>query len=228
MRKCRVALVGAGNMTREHIRAFIDVKGVEVCGITSRTRSKAEVLSSEFGPFHVFSTIKDLYHGTKADLVVVTVSVPSIKSVSLECFEFPWAVFLEKPIGIDFDEGLGNLKYAKARNSRIIVGLNRRFYSNMQAQKQELDKRKEEKRIIHVYDQQDEQKALKLGHPVEIVRNWMYANSIHLIDLFRYLGGSEIRSTHPLVYEKREKGEKDVVISKIMYENGNIGIYQGF
>ena len=44
----RVAMIGGGGMTREHIRAFQNVPGVTVAGIWNRTRDKAEALVKEF------------------------------------------------------------------------------------------------------------------------------------------------------------------------------------
>ena len=41
----RVAMIGGGGMTREHIRAFQNVPGVTVVGIWNRTRDKAEALT---------------------------------------------------------------------------------------------------------------------------------------------------------------------------------------
>jgi len=43
-----VAVVGAGSMAREHIKAFSALPGVKVNGIFSRTRTRAEVLAKEF------------------------------------------------------------------------------------------------------------------------------------------------------------------------------------
>ncbi len=45
---CRVAVVGAGGMAREHLRAFGDVPGVALAGIHSRTRVRDEALAAEF------------------------------------------------------------------------------------------------------------------------------------------------------------------------------------
>ena len=45
-----------------------------------------------------------------------------------------------------------------------------------------------ERRYIHIYDQENPNAALESGQPELVVKNWMYANSIHLIDfvlLFR-------------------------------------------
>src|ERR1041385_1274629 len=97
--ECKVAIVGAGNMAREHIRAFMDVPGVVVAGIHSRTRARAESLAAEFGIGHVCDSAAELYDRTRADLVVVTVSETSANPVARTCFEFPWTILLEKPPG---------------------------------------------------------------------------------------------------------------------------------
>ena len=47
--RCEVAFVGAGYMASEHCKAFQDVPGVELRGIYSRTRTRAEKLAEEFG-----------------------------------------------------------------------------------------------------------------------------------------------------------------------------------
>ncbi len=44
---CKVAFVGAGYMGTEHAKAFADVPGVELSGIFSRTRERAEKLAKE-------------------------------------------------------------------------------------------------------------------------------------------------------------------------------------
>ena len=45
-------------------------------------------------------------------------------------------------------------------------------------------------RIVNIFDQENSLAAMKLGKPLKVVKNWMYANSIHMIDL-AYLFGRE-------------------------------------
>ena len=73
--KCKVAIIGAGGMAREHIRAFSGLPNVRVAGIHSRTRVKAEVLAKEFHISTVCGSLSELYERTHADLVVLAVSV---------------------------------------------------------------------------------------------------------------------------------------------------------
>ena len=70
-RCCRVAFIGAGVMAREHLRAFADVDCVELSGLYSRTRSRAEKLGEDFGVRLVCDSIAELYERTEADLVVL-------------------------------------------------------------------------------------------------------------------------------------------------------------
>ena len=58
----RVAIVGAGNMGREHARAFARIPGVSVAGIASRTRARAEALASELGSPLVADEPGELVH----------------------------------------------------------------------------------------------------------------------------------------------------------------------
>ena len=95
----RVSVIGAGYMAREHIRAFWDIARVKVIGIHSRTRVRAADLASEFDLTEVCNSIAELYDRTRAHLVIVAVPELSTNQVSCECFEFPWAVLIEKPAG---------------------------------------------------------------------------------------------------------------------------------
>ena len=61
--------------------------------------------------------------------------------------------------------------------------MNRRFYSSTQKLQKILLNNKD-KRIVTVFDQESKSNALKSGHNNKVVKNWMFANSIHLIDYF--------------------------------------------
>jgi predicted dehydrogenase len=103
-REIRIAFVGAGNMTREHARAFGGIEGVVLSGIFSRTRARAETLASELGVQTVFDSIAEMYAQTKADLVVVSVPELSTRDVCMEAFRYDWKLLIEKPAGCDLRE----------------------------------------------------------------------------------------------------------------------------
>ena len=96
---CRVAILGAGRMAREHARAFQSIPGIRVAGIYSRTRTRAEALAQELGIDAVYDSVDDLYRGTQADLAVVAVSELAMKETGIRCLQYPWFILLEKPAG---------------------------------------------------------------------------------------------------------------------------------
>ena len=221
LKPCRIAFAGAGGMTREHIRAFGDVPGVEIVGITNRTRAKADALAAELGVAAVFDSIDAMWHATKADLVVMAVYEPAIREIAEACLKYPWSVMMEKPIGLDLADAR---HVAAAASGRAVwVGLNRRSLSSTRAV---LDDLKDDtgKRLIHVQDQQSLDTARALGHQRTVVDNWMFANSIHLVDYIMTFGRGDIRDVKPLVtFDPTNPG---VVLAKIEFSSGDVGLYE--
>ena len=221
---CTVAIVGAGSMAREHIRAFADVPWVTLAGIHSRTRSRAEELAASNGIPAVCNSVAELHEATQAELVVVAVPETATSPVSRACFEFPWTVLLEKPPGLHLSEAEDIHAAAAARSRNVLVALNRRFLSSTRAASADLSQC-DGRRFIKVQDQQDIVQAAELGHPQTVVDNWMYANSIHLIDYFHLFGRGAVTAVRPGVAWDPER--PGVVVSTVEFDSGDVGLYEG-
>ena len=225
MKSIKVALVGAGYMATEHAKAFSGLPGVTLEGVFSRTRARAEQLASSYPGMVVCDSMGELYGRTGADLVVVTVKELSMAAIAAESFAFPWAVLLEKPAGYDLADATSILEAATKAGSRAYVALNRRAYSST---RQALARLADNAgpRFVKVMDQQDQQAARDIyKEPPEVVRNYMYANSIHLIDYFRVFGRGEVAGVVPVVPWTPEK--PGMVVSKIDFSSGDVGLYEG-
>jgi predicted dehydrogenase len=221
----RVALVGAGYMGREHARAFASLPVVSVAGIHSRTRARAEALAADFGIPHVCDSIGELRETTHADLVVVAVPELEARRVATACFAFPWTVLLEKPAGYNCEEAEAIAADAQARKARVFVGLNRRHYSSTQRVLAALAPNPAP-RFIRVQDQEDPEQALAGGQPALVVSNWMYANSIHLIDFFRIFGRGRVASVDAVA--PWNPSRPSTVVSHIRFDSGDQGLYEGY
>ena len=220
----RVAIVGAGYTAREHARAFRAIDHVTIAGIQSRTRERAEALAREYGIERVCDSISALYEDTHADLVVVTVPVALMDEVSRTAFRHPWTVLLEKPAGCCLAEAEELAAAASARGGRVFVALNRRMYSSTRAVRTDLAA-DEERRYVRVQDQQDQAAALRAGHPQLVVANWMFANSIHLVDYLRMFCRGAVTSVTPVMaWDAKAPG---VVVAKATFDSGDVGIYEG-
>ncbi len=223
MQTCRVAFVGAGATTREHARAFRSTPGVALVGITNRTRRTAEALALECGIAAVFDTIEQMAAETQADLVVMAVYETAIRETALACFDHPWAVLMEKPIGLDLSEAREISAAAQAARRQAWVGLNRRALCATRAVLDDLAN-DAGARFIHVQDQQNLDTALAIGHAPAVVKNWMFANAIHLVDyLYAFGRGAIDRVSVVVPFDAAKPG---LVIAKVDFDSGDSGLYE--
>lgn len=221
---CEVAVIGAGFTAREHIRALRDLSGVHVAAIHSRTRPRAEALATEFGIEAVCDSVPELYERSRAALVFVTVPELAINAVAKASFDFPWTVVMEKPPGYNLADALDIQRAAEDQQCRVLVALNRRFLAATLRVKAELAETSAP-RFIKVQDQQSQSAARAGGQPAEVVRNFMYANSIHTIDYLRIFGRGKITSVEPILRWDQE--HPGAVVCRIGYSSGDVGLYEG-
>ena len=210
-------------MASEHIQAFRDIPGVKLSGIFSRTISRAEDLANKFGIDTVCDNLDELYEKTRANLVLITVPELSVRPVSEVCFAYPWTCLIEKPAGYNVADAEAISGSAKSTGCRAFVALNRRHYSSTRTVLQDLETNAGP-RFIHVQDQEDMIAALNAGQPKLVVDNWMYANSIHLIDYLKVFGRGEIISVEPSI--RWNPDEPQFVLAKVTFSSGDVGLYE--
>jgi predicted dehydrogenase len=222
MRKWKIAIVGSGYMAQEHAKAFASLPNVEIAGVCGRSRVRAEALAALYN-MQIYDSVAALHAGTQADAVVVAVNELSAREVSLAAFAHPWLCLLEKPVGVDLSQAEEITAAAKRVGTRAYVALNRRSYASTRQALQELAS-DDGGRLISVLDQQDMVAAREGGQPDEVVRNYMYANSIHLIDYLNLFGRGEIVAVQQI---RRWNAENPgYVVATIHYASGDVGVYQ--
>lgn len=222
MKTWKVAIVGAGYMAGEHARAFASLPGVAIAGVCGRNRQRAETLAAAYDA-PVFESIAAMYSATRADAVIVAVNELSMPDVCRACFEQPWVCLLEKPVGIDLAEAEALAAASGVAGTKAFVALNRRSYS---ATRQVLSRLAgdESPRLISVLDQQDLAGARASGQPHQVLINYMFANSIHLIDYFNTFGRGDVASVTPTVPWTPER--PGFVAATVRFSSGDIGLYQ--
>jgi predicted dehydrogenase len=225
MQAIKVAIVGAGGMAREHARAFSALPDVKVVGLTSRTRAKADLLAGELGIDVVVDSIDELHARTNADLLIVAVPELSANPVAVKAFAHPWAVLMEKPAGYDLTDAERIAAAARGRTAPVMVGLNRRFYSSARTIETDLMTRPNEKRFIHVQDQQSYEEARRYNHPPQVVEKFMYANSIHLIDLIPFFARGKVSRVQQVTPWRGEATE--VMLAYVEFDSGDTALYEG-
>ncbi len=220
---CRIALVGAGGMIAEHARAFGSQPNVELVGIYNRTKAKAETIADESAIPVVSDDLDLMLASSRPDLVVMAVYEPAILEVATRILAHPVDLFMEKPIGLDVREARALREKAKVLGRRVWVGLNRRTLGSTQAALDDLSKNPGA-RFIYVQDQQSLDTARAIGHSEPVINNWMYANSIHLVDYLTAFGRGEVVDIN--VLQPWNPEEPGVVLAHVSFASGDQGVYQ--
>lgn len=218
-----VAFVGAGYMGREHARAFSGLPGVKLSGVYSRTIERCKRLATDFQIPVAVDRISELFDRTRANLAVVAVAEEALLSTYLEILEYPWAVLLEKPLGINLDQARTIVDQAHGRSQPVFVALNRRCYSGARRIKEALAATSS-RRIIHVSDQEDIEEHRSRGRSKMFLENLMYIRSIHTIDLLVHMARGSVRSIRNICqFDSQSPG---YVLTKIEFDSGDLGIYE--
>lgn len=223
MKKIKTAVIGAGYMADEHIKAFSDIPEVSIVGIYSRTKERLDNLAKKHGIAKAYDSISALYEGTRADLVIIAVPELSVNAVCKEAFKYPWQALIEKPVGYNLQDAEDIAAAADKAGRKAYVALNRRHYSSTRAVLAEIEKVAGQ-RLVQVMDQENPIVALEGGQPPLVVDNWMYANSIHIIDYLCVFCRGDAISVDRVI--KWDPQDPRFVMTKVNYSSGDIGVYQ--
>lgn len=223
MSEVRVAIVGAGYMATEHAKAFSRLPGVHLAGITSRTLSRAARLADDYPGLQVFDSIEEMHARTQADLVVVCVRELDLLEVVGKTFYLPWVHLIEKPLGHDLQEARIIHRISLERQSKVYAAFNRRFYSSTRNALKQLEG-DDSCRMVTILDQEDTVGARASGQPEAVVENWMFANSIHVIDLFHVFCRGNLETVRPILPWRGLSTE--LVLGELAFDSGDIGLYQ--
>ncbi len=217
----KVAFVGAGPVGLAHLKAFRSLD-VEVVGLCTKGEESGRALAAEHG-FPIYTdSVNELYTRTGADAVVAAVPIAEMSSVYPTLFAQPWASLVEKPLGLDMVEATQLHALAKIFGHRGFVGFNRRHFQATKTAEHLIAGCGGPRHVI-VFDQQDRDAALRYGHPAAVVDNFMYANSIHLLDYFSIFCRGELVDVIPIGPWTGERGSTMEV--ELRFDSGDTGRY---
>lgn len=222
MLKC--AIIGAGRIALEHLRVFSAIESVDVVGLVGRTKKTANTLAGQFN-IPVFNSLANLWQATAPDLVVICVNTPLLAQVIADVVDYPWAILMEKPPGINLTDTLYIRELIGSHQA--YVAFNRRYLGSTTQVNAALKKDLDGPRFITITDQQNISEFIKIEGKERIeAYNLMYANSIHLIDYFYSLARAEIIDVRPLTAFDPETTLCH--IAHLTYANGDQGLYSCF
>ncbi len=225
MSSIKLALIGAGFIAEEHLKAIDAVEDLEVDLIYSRTSSKANSLSKKFSILEVVND-KDsfLSLAKKRDGILVTVSAENMFEVCTELLPLKIPLFIEKPPALSLEEMDTLVQTSINYNTLNMVGFNRRFYSIFHKGLE----------IINDYgglvaiNIEGHERFWKykdtLSHDMK--NSWIYANSSHTIDFIDFFVG-DLENLY--INSSSIQGEmKDQFSVSFKSRDGVIGSYSSY
>jgi len=221
----KIAIIGAGRIAHEHIKTILSIKDFEIVGIHSRSYNKAKEIADLYSIKHVYASIEDLFNHCQPNAVIVCVSVTETKRVIDVTSNYPWIQLIEKPAGLNLIDANEISKIIVNKNAKAFVAFNRRFYSSTQIALKELINC-DSNRIVVVQDNEDPTNINEDSRPDELIKYWMYANSIHLIDYFRIFCRGDIQSVTPTI--EWNPRNPFYLQCNLNFKSGDIGVYQAF
>ena len=177
----RVGVIGYGKTGMLHVEAIQEVNNVELLGIVGRNPLRLKQYALERNIDYFFD-LKTFYESVAPDYLVICLPILEIKAILEEALQYPWAILVEKPLGLNYEENSKLLDKIRVNNSKVNVGMNRRMLSSTLTLNKYLEPDHGPRRI-QIVDQQDTQMARKLGFSKKVIENWHQANSIHMFDL---------------------------------------------
>ena len=219
MSSLRLGIVGAGHIAKKHLEVVSKIKGLKVTSITSRTYKKAKFLAKDFNINYVFKDIKNMIKEDKPDGLLILVSAENIYKITQKIIPYKIPFFVEKPPGLNLSE-IKKLSFLSSKYKVInMVGFNRRFYSNFILGAKII---KKHGKLLGITIEGHE-RFWKIKNLISKKNrdSWIYSNSSHVIDLFRFFGG-EIISTKSFTRNIHNKNP-DQFSSIIKFKNGIIG-----
>ena len=218
----QVVIVGAGNMAREYVDVINTIKEFRILGVVSRKKKSFNEIQSRIKYKIKRFEIKNLKKN-KINLILVVVSEENTLKILKKISDLNSTILCEKPIGINHFEFLNILQAYKKRKKLLFVALNRRYYSSINYLKNFIKTQNIYK--INITDQQDLILAKKIGKNKNVIKYWMYANSIHLIDLINFFSEN---SYYKIQKKKINKKLNKKIIQCVIQTKNIIFNYKGY
>jgi predicted dehydrogenase len=219
----KVCLVGSGQMSNAYAEVIKKTPQLSLFSVVSKNFHNAKVFAKKHNIL-AFKTLKDLKSSYEPEIIIVCVTPIELIKVIDELLIFKNSqIFLEKPIGINYDECKNIFKILKKKKNFFSL-LNRRFYQSTIKAKKIIDKDIGQKRYIVINNYHNFLHGAKKGFRGSNLKFWPYMNSIHLLDYLFIFARSKMLSATK-IFEKKIDKRRRILSYKFSFSSGDIAIY---
>ncbi|MDQ7912436.1 Gfo/Idh/MocA family oxidoreductase [Pseudomonas sp. 102515] len=219
----RIALIGAGNMGRQHLHHLQFVPSARLCALADPDPAASE-LAAQWAVPH-FSDHRQLLETVRPDAVVVANPNALHVATALDCLALGIPVLLEKPVGTSPEEVARLLAAQGASQVPLLVGHHRR-HNPLIARAHELLREGVLGRLVTVTALWQLQKPASYFDSAwrrEAGAGMLLTNLIHDLDLLRHLCG-EVRQVQAFADNAlRGYANADSAAISLQFESGALG-----
>lgn len=174
-----LAIIGSGNITPFHIEAAINA-GFVISSIAASPNSEsAKILGVKYKIPNYFSNVSDLLVDNSFDCLSIMIPPAATEKILSKVAAINKPTLIEKPVALS-----SNFLENYTHKENIFVAFNRRFYETIASFMIISTKEKG----IYSFDIVE---SLNSNHTIyESIKNTIINNSIHIIDLIKYLVGN--------------------------------------
>jgi predicted dehydrogenase len=220
----RVAVIGGGHIAQQHLPILSDLPEAHVVALADKDPQMLANTADRFGIPERRSSHLEVLEKDQPDAVFVLVSVLKVATVAADFLQAGIPTFLEKPPGLYTTDTRRLAALARQTDTPAMVGVNRRFYSNLLVGREKLLASGPVHSItVDAHEDIDRLRA-QSKFPPEVVSRWSAANGIHALDLLRFFAGdiAEITALQQTV----EGPMPDSFRALITFEQGAMGCAQ--
>jgi predicted dehydrogenase len=214
----KVAVIGAGKMATNHLDVFKSFKQINLVSLYSKRIENATKVAKKYSIPKATSNLEEIFN-EKIHGVLICVTAKAMFSIIKKVIKYKIPLLLEKPVGLSFQEAKELSILYKKYNTPNLIGLNRRYYSTFQYAYKYIKKKDYRGFLIEGHECSWRLKDLVRK---DILNKWLFANSIHTINLIKFFGISRALSSKIIT----SNTNLDVNISAVLqFENKIIGTY---
>lgn len=191
MKKVKVGIIGAGNISTFHTQGYKQLDNVELIAVCDLDEEKAKAYAKKYDIPHVYTDYEEMLKLEGLDAVSVTTWNNGHAPISIAAMKAGKDVLCEKPLAMNAEEAQTMVDTARETGRLLMVGFVRRFENNVNYMKEAINN----KELGNIY-------YAKTGY----VRKWgnpggwfcdkkrsgggpVIDLGVHVIDLIRYITG---------------------------------------
>lgn len=189
-KQLRIGVIGLGRLADSiHLPTLASLPDVDLMAAADLDERRRQAAAEKFGIPQSFADHRAMIEQVELDAVLVLTTPHAVGQVGIDTLGAGLATFLEKPPGLTGAETRTLQATADRSGALAMVGFNRRFQPLVQEAKRQVEELGPVVSVLVEFHPFDFEYYRRAGFSEHNLRHFHAAQSVHAVDLLRYLGG---------------------------------------